>query len=82
MFTILMIESLQIYICGWWVCPELYLRRPFHAHASSKLDALLEAKAKRGVQVLRLLYNKLLFSILGKHHWLFINYMVDQVISY
>lgn len=41
----------EIFICGWWLCPELYLRRPFHAHASSRLDALLEAKAKQGVQV-------------------------------
>lgn len=42
---------MQIFICGWWVCPELYLRRPFHSHASSRVDALLEAKAKQGVQV-------------------------------
>ena len=42
---------MQIFICGWWVCPELYLRRPFDTHASSRLDNLLEAKAKQGVQV-------------------------------
>lgn len=42
---------MQIFICGWWLCPELYLRRPFHAHASSRLDFLLESKAKQGVQV-------------------------------
>jgi hypothetical protein len=42
---------MQIFICGWWLCPELYLRRPFQAHASSRLDNLLEAKAKEGVQV-------------------------------
>lgn len=42
---------MQIFICGWWVCPELYMRRPFHANAASRLDALLEAKAKQGVQV-------------------------------
>ncbi|KAK8595265.1 hypothetical protein V6N13_123145 [Hibiscus sabdariffa] len=40
----------EIFICGWWLCPELYLRRPFHEQASSRLDALLEAKAKQGVQ--------------------------------
>ncbi|GAB2295299.1 Phospholipase D zeta 1 [Dionaea muscipula] len=40
----------EIFICGWWVCPELYLRRPFQEHASSRLDALLEAKAKEGIQ--------------------------------
>lgn len=27
------------------------MRRPFHANASSRLDALLEMKAKEGVQV-------------------------------
>lgn len=42
---------MQIFICGWWLCPELYLRRPFSSHASARLDALLEAKAKQGVQV-------------------------------
>lgn len=48
----LMIKSfVQIFICDWWLCPELYLRRPFHSHASSRLDNLLEAKAKQGVQV-------------------------------
>lgn len=47
---------MQIYITGWWVCPELYLRRPFHSHANSRLDDLLEAKAKLGVKV-RILNN-------------------------
>lgn len=42
---------MQIFICGWWLCPELYLQRPFSAHASSRLDTLMEAKAKQGVQV-------------------------------
>ncbi|KAL8134057.1 phospholipase D zeta 1-like [Apium graveolens] len=48
----------EIYITGWWVCPELYLRRPFHSHASSRLDALLEAKAKLGVKIYILLYKE------------------------
>ena len=45
------VNSLQIFICGWWLCPELYLRRPFRDHASSRLDSLLEIKAKQGIQV-------------------------------
>ncbi|KAL6990015.1 Phospholipase D zeta 1, partial [Sarracenia purpurea var. burkii] len=52
-----------IFICGWWLCPELYLRRPFHAHASSRLDALLEAKAKKGVQIYILLYKELALAL-------------------
>ncbi|KAK4433895.1 Phospholipase D zeta 1 [Sesamum alatum] len=53
----------EIFICGWWVCPELYLRRPFHAHASSRLDSLLESKAKEGVQVYILLYKEVALAL-------------------
>ncbi|XP_058212536.1 phospholipase D zeta 1 isoform X1 [Rhododendron vialii] len=53
----------EIFICGWWLCPELYLRRPFHAHASSRLDALLEAKAKEGVQIYILLYKEVAIAL-------------------
>ncbi|KAE8660164.1 Phospholipase D p1 [Hibiscus syriacus] len=49
----------EIFICGWWLCPELYLRRPFPEQASSRLDALLEAKAKQGVQPLYLVVHLL-----------------------
>lgn len=48
---------MQIFICGWWMCPELFLRRPFRANASSRLDSLLESKAKQGVQVIKYLDN-------------------------
>ncbi|KAI7733481.1 hypothetical protein M8C21_033721 [Ambrosia artemisiifolia] len=40
----------EIYVTGWWLCPELYLKRPFHANGASRLDALFEAKAKEGVK--------------------------------
>ncbi|XAR48677.1 Phospholipase D [Bertholletia excelsa] len=53
----------EIYVCGWWLCPELYLRRPFHIHASSRLDALLEAKAKQGVQIYILLYKEVALAL-------------------
>ncbi|XP_028795874.1 phospholipase D zeta 1 [Neltuma alba] len=53
----------EIFICGWWVCPELYLRRPFHTHASSRLDNLLEAKAKQGVQIYILLYKEVALAL-------------------
>uniref|UniRef100_A0A0E0FKT8 Phospholipase n=1 Tax=Oryza nivara TaxID=4536 RepID=A0A0E0FKT8_ORYNI len=42
----------EIFITDWWLCPELYLRRPFHHHESSRLDILLESRAKQGVQYL------------------------------
>ncbi|KAK1385618.1 Phospholipase [Heracleum sosnowskyi] len=53
----------EIFICGWWVCPELYLRRPFQTNASSRLDALLEAKAKQGVQIYILLYKEVALAL-------------------
>ncbi|KAM7469917.1 hypothetical protein LguiA_008100 [Lonicera macranthoides] len=53
----------EIYITGWWLCPELYLRRPFHSHGSSRLDALLEAKAKQGVQIYILIYKEVAIAL-------------------
>ncbi|KAK3036777.1 hypothetical protein RJ639_029742 [Escallonia herrerae] len=53
----------EIYITGWWLCPELYLRRPFHSHGSSRLDALFEAKAKQGVQIYILLYKEVSLAL-------------------
>ncbi|KAK8508476.1 hypothetical protein V6N12_011461 [Hibiscus sabdariffa] len=53
----------EIFICGWWLCPELYLCRPFHEQASSRLDALLKAKAKQGVQIYILLYKELALAL-------------------
>ncbi|KAI3690084.1 hypothetical protein L2E82_48059 [Cichorium intybus] len=53
----------EIFMCGWWLCPELYLRRPFQANASSRLDALLEAKAKQGVQIYILMYKELALAL-------------------
>ncbi|KAF9607468.1 hypothetical protein IFM89_036065 [Coptis chinensis] len=53
----------EIFITDWWLCPELYLRRPFDAHGSSRLDALLEAKAKQGVQIYILLYKEVAIAL-------------------
>lgn len=55
--------SSEIYITGWWLCPELYLRRPFHNNSSSRLDILLEAKAKQGVQIHILLYKEVSLAL-------------------
>ncbi|XP_077218089.1 phospholipase D P1 [Tasmannia lanceolata] len=53
----------EIFITDWWLCPELYLRRPFHLHGSSRLDSLLEAKAKQGVQIYILLYKEVALAL-------------------
>lgn len=53
----------EIFITDWWLCPELYLRRPFHTYGSSRLDSLLEAKAKEGVQIYILLYKEVALAL-------------------
>ncbi|KAK3160706.1 hypothetical protein QOZ80_1BG0063280 [Eleusine coracana subsp. coracana] len=53
----------EIFITDWWLCPELYLRRPFHYHGSSRLDVLLESKAKQGVQIYILLYKEVSLAL-------------------
>lgn len=37
----------EVMIRGWWVCPELYLRRPVELHQASRLDRVLLAAASR-----------------------------------
>ncbi|CAL9003314.1 unnamed protein product [Prunus brigantina] len=53
----------EIFITGWWLCPELYLRRPFHSNSSSRLDALLYEKARQGVQIYILLYKEVALAL-------------------
>ena len=59
-------NSVQIFITGWWLCPELYLRRPFTNHKTSRLDILLESKAKEGVHVRNKTFLLLVKEISGK----------------
>ncbi|GFZ13972.1 phospholipase D P1 [Actinidia rufa] len=68
----------EIFICGWWLCPELYLRRSFHAHVSSRLDALLEAKAKQGVQRNKAPYEQAIPLLMPQHHMVIPHYMSES----
>ncbi|KAJ1385581.1 Pleckstrin-like proteiny domain [Sesbania bispinosa] len=53
----------EIFITGWWLCPELYLKRPFHSFSTFRLDSLLEEKAKQGVQIYVLLYKEVSLAL-------------------
>ncbi|KAF3600584.1 hypothetical protein F2Q69_00039159 [Brassica cretica] len=53
----------EIFITGWWLCPELYLKRPFQDHPSLRLDALLETKAKQGVKIYILMYKEVQIAL-------------------
>ncbi|KMZ62684.1 Phospholipase D zeta [Zostera marina] len=53
----------EIFITDWWLCPELYLRRPYGIHPTSRLDVLLEETAKKGVQIYILLYKEVALAL-------------------
>lgn len=53
----------EIFIAGWWLCPELYLRRPFSTNEPSRLDHLLEMKAKAGIKIYVLLYKEVSYAL-------------------
>lgn len=40
-----------IFLMGWWISPELYLRRPPAEHEAYRLDRLLLKKAQEGVKI-------------------------------
>ena len=50
----------EIFITAWWLCPELFLRRPTD-DLQFRLDKILLKKAKEGVKVYILLYKEFSF---------------------
>lgn len=64
----------SIWILDWWLSPELFLRRPPAKNEQYRLDNLLFAAAKRGVQVNIIVYKEvtqaLTLSSSHTKHWL------------
>jgi len=50
----------EIYIADWWLCPELFLKRPTD-DVQYRLDKILLKKAKEGCKVYILLYKEIAF---------------------
>ncbi|KAI9805681.1 MAG: Phospholipase D1 [Piccolia ochrophora] len=48
-----------IYIHGWWLSPELYMRRPAAISQKWRLDRLLQRKANEGVKVFVIVYRNI-----------------------
>eukprot|EP01117_Protostelium_nocturnum_P008283 TRINITY_DN2958_c0_g1_i3.p1 TRINITY_DN2958_c0_g1~~TRINITY_DN2958_c0_g1_i3.p1 ORF type:complete len:1225 (-),score=367.75 TRINITY_DN2958_c0_g1_i3:22-3696(-) len=48
----------EIFIAGWWVSPELYLKREFGAGLEWRLDMLLRKKAEQGIKIYVLVWNE------------------------
>ncbi|KAL2875618.1 hypothetical protein SGCOL_009237 [Colletotrichum sp. CLE4] len=47
-----------IYICDWWLSPELFLRRPPHHNKEWRLDQVLKRRAEAGVQIHIIVYRE------------------------
>ena len=54
----------DVFIAGFWVCPELYLLRPADQHPESQLVEVLGRLADRGVRVCVSLYREVKFTLL------------------
>ena len=52
----------EIYITDWWLCPELFLKRPTE-DLQYRLDKILLKKAKEGVKIYILLFKELSLAI-------------------
>jgi phospholipase D1/2 len=63
------IEDAQhdIWIMGWWLTPELFLRRPPSKNLQYRLDRMLQAAAGRGVKVNVIINNASSTSCLAFH---------------
>lgn len=53
----------EILIQGWWVSPEVYLLRPPALHPESRLDHVLQRKAKEGVRIYVLVFKEVYRSL-------------------
>lgn len=52
----------EIYITDWWLCPELFLKRPTD-DLQYRLDKILLKKSKEGVRISILLFKEVSFAI-------------------
>ncbi|KAG0289653.1 Phospholipase D1, partial [Dissophora globulifera] len=53
----------EIYICDWWLSPELYLRRPPEENEEFRLDRLLKRKAMEGVMIYVVVYKEIALAL-------------------
>ncbi|KAI8332617.1 hypothetical protein BC941DRAFT_455475 [Chlamydoabsidia padenii] len=53
----------EIYICDWWLSPELYLRRPPAKNQEFRIDRLLQRKAREGVMIYIVIYKEMSLAL-------------------
>ncbi|KAJ1970183.1 hypothetical protein H4R35_005962 [Dimargaris xerosporica] len=58
-----------IFIEDWWLCPDLYLRRPPADNEEFRIDRLLYRKAEEGVQIYIVVYKEVTVSLTINSLW-------------
>lgn len=58
LYTDLTSARYEVFIRGWWICPELYLKRPIESNQQSRIDYVLEKAARRGVKIYIILFKE------------------------
>ncbi|CAD5217208.1 unnamed protein product [Bursaphelenchus xylophilus] len=48
----------EIFIADWWLCPEIYMRRPMAEGNHWRLDNVLKRQAEKGVRIFILIYKE------------------------
>ncbi|KAK3578554.1 hypothetical protein CHS0354_025266 [Potamilus streckersoni] len=59
----------EIFITGWWLTPEIYMKRPMTQGDHWRLDVILTRKAKAGVKVFILLYKEMEIALNINSHY-------------
>lgn len=59
----------EIYLHGWWISPELYLKRPPADNPQLRLDRILQRKAREGVKIYILVFKEFSMALsLNSYH--------------
>ncbi|OQR96436.1 phospholipase D, Pi-PXPH-PLD [Thraustotheca clavata] len=59
----LLMAKKEIFIAGWWICPDTYLRRPTSEFPDSRLDLVLQKLAESGIQIYILMYKEVCVAL-------------------
>ncbi|KAL4986500.1 hypothetical protein BDW68DRAFT_178718 [Aspergillus falconensis] len=59
----------SIWIMGWWVSPEVYLRRPPSENEEYRLDRMLQAAAFRGVKINVVVFKEVVVAMCLDSHY-------------
>jgi len=59
----------EIFITDWWLHPYTFLKRPAKVYPNSRLDRMLEKKAKQGIKIYILLWKEIELAVPHASYW-------------